>query len=156
MNIQDLGAIGELIGSLAVVVTLIYLAKQIRQNTKVSESLVRQHVAESRQTAFFTAVESPAFSELIYRGFSGGDISIEEAPQFWRFLNGVFLNWEQAYYQYSAGLYSDWETVLEPKIEEIFNTSVFVQDWWRKNRASFSHDFAVQSDRLSFSKGKQN
>jgi len=33
MNLQDWGAIGEVVGALAVVVTLIYLAKQIRLNT---------------------------------------------------------------------------------------------------------------------------
>ncbi len=34
MSIQDWGAIGELIGALAVVISLIYLAVQIRQNTR--------------------------------------------------------------------------------------------------------------------------
>lgn len=34
MSIQDLGAIGELVGSIAVLITLIYLAIQIRSNTK--------------------------------------------------------------------------------------------------------------------------
>ena len=149
--IQDLGAIGELIGSVAVVVTLIYLAKQIRQNTKVSESFVRQQVAESAQTAYFTAVESKEFSELIYRGFNGGEIRDEEVPQFARFLNGIFLNWEQAYYQHSAGLYSDWDSVLKPRIAETLKKSEFVRNWWHQNRALFSHDFSNQIDHLSTS-----
>ena len=33
ISIQDIGAIGELIGAIAVVATLIYLSSQIRQNT---------------------------------------------------------------------------------------------------------------------------
>ena len=33
MTIQDLGALGELIGSVAVLATLIYLTLQTRQNT---------------------------------------------------------------------------------------------------------------------------
>lgn len=37
MTLQDWGAIGEVVGALAVVVTLIYLAKQIRQNTHAME-----------------------------------------------------------------------------------------------------------------------
>ncbi len=43
MTIQDLGAIGDLIGGVAVVVTLVYLAAQIKQNTKVHASLIRQN-----------------------------------------------------------------------------------------------------------------
>jgi len=34
MTIQDWGAIGELVGGVAVIVTLIYLALQVRQNTR--------------------------------------------------------------------------------------------------------------------------
>ncbi len=33
LTIQDLGAIGELLGSIAVLATLVYLALQTRQNT---------------------------------------------------------------------------------------------------------------------------
>ena len=33
MTLQDLGDLGDLIGGIAVVITLIYLAVQIRQNT---------------------------------------------------------------------------------------------------------------------------
>ena len=33
LTIQDLGALGELLGSVAVLVTLVYLAWQTRQNT---------------------------------------------------------------------------------------------------------------------------
>ena len=37
LSIQDLGSIGELIGAIATVATLAYLALQIRQSTKVAE-----------------------------------------------------------------------------------------------------------------------
>ncbi len=34
MDIQDLGALGEILGAIGVVVTLIYLARQIRENSR--------------------------------------------------------------------------------------------------------------------------
>lgn len=37
MSVQDLAAIGEIIGAVAVVISLIYLAVQIRQNTNQIE-----------------------------------------------------------------------------------------------------------------------
>ncbi len=42
MNWQAIGAIGELVGGIAVIGTLIYLASQIRQNTKMNASAIRQ------------------------------------------------------------------------------------------------------------------
>ena len=38
MSIQDLGSVGELIAAIATVATLLYLATQIRQNTKSVQS----------------------------------------------------------------------------------------------------------------------
>ena len=44
MTIQDLGAIGELIASVGVVVSLIYLAVQVRQNTRGIRTSAHQHI----------------------------------------------------------------------------------------------------------------
>jgi hypothetical protein len=38
MTLQDLGNLGEFIGSIAVVITLIYVARQIRQSSEVSQT----------------------------------------------------------------------------------------------------------------------
>jgi hypothetical protein len=49
MTFQDWGAIGEVIGALAVVVTLIYLAKQIRLNTHAMEEARKLALAQTYQ-----------------------------------------------------------------------------------------------------------
>ena len=43
MTIQDLGSLGELIAAVATVLTLGYLAVQLRQNTKALRSQTFQH-----------------------------------------------------------------------------------------------------------------
>ena len=43
MSIMELGALGEFFGAIAVVVTLIYLAGQLRQNTKALRSASYEH-----------------------------------------------------------------------------------------------------------------
>lgn len=47
MDIQDLGAIGEFVGAIFIVVTLIYLVVQIRQNTTSIRSQSRYFVLEA-------------------------------------------------------------------------------------------------------------
>ena len=49
MTLQDWGSIGEVIGALAVVVTLIYLAKQIRQNTHAMDEGRKLALAQTYQ-----------------------------------------------------------------------------------------------------------
>ena len=43
MTIQDWGALGEIIGALAVVASLVYLAVQIRQNSRQLAHSARAH-----------------------------------------------------------------------------------------------------------------
>jgi len=45
MNWNAMGAIGELVGAVAVVITLIYLAAQIRQNTRSNRNLALQTIS---------------------------------------------------------------------------------------------------------------
>jgi hypothetical protein len=49
MNWQAIGAIGEIGGAVAVLVSLIYLATQIRQNTKMMRSSAKQELTISTQ-----------------------------------------------------------------------------------------------------------
>jgi hypothetical protein len=69
MTIQDMGALGDLIGGDAVLVRLVYLAIQIRQNSKAYASLIRQNFYDATQQQILHAVESWEFNELIYRGW---------------------------------------------------------------------------------------
>jgi hypothetical protein len=75
MTIQDLGALGDMIGGVAVVASLIYLAIQIRQNTRQ----ISQDVEATRFAAFERNIESanrmrellilnPDLIELFLRG----------------------------------------------------------------------------------------
>ena len=49
MNWEAIGAVGEILGALAVFASLIYLARQIRQNTQMMKSTVRQQLAAVSQ-----------------------------------------------------------------------------------------------------------
>ena len=50
MTIQDLGSVGELVAAIATVVTLVYLAIQIRSNTIATRSAAAQSVHEAFTT----------------------------------------------------------------------------------------------------------
>ena len=77
MSIQDWGAIGEIVGALAVVASLIYLAVQIRQNTRqISLSLESSKLAafeqnvESGNRAREVLISNPAVTELFLKGLA--------------------------------------------------------------------------------------
>ena len=114
MTIQDLGAIGDLIGGIAVVVTLVYLAVQIKQNTKVHASLIRQNFYDAQQQQMLHAVESSDFNALINRSWSSDEtLSPAEQTQVWRHMQGVLMGYQGAFEQYKSGALpkADWDLV---------------------------------------------
>ena len=77
MTIQDWGAIGEIIGALAVVASLIYLAMQIRQNTRqIALSLESIKLAafernvESGNRAREFLISDPELTDLFLKGLA--------------------------------------------------------------------------------------
>ena len=70
MSIMELGALGEFVGAFAVVATLVYLALQIRQNTKSMDesralAIAQSYENRSQATAqhFLQMRDSPYFKE---------------------------------------------------------------------------------------------
>ena len=69
MTIAELGAIGEFVGSIAVLATLIYLATQIRQNTRSMEDNKKFAMAQAYQarTDMWIQVTGLADQEVLSR-----------------------------------------------------------------------------------------
>jgi len=72
MSLQDWGALGELIGGFAIIVSLIYVAVQIRQSTEATRVATSQTFTDQYLRAI-TQLYDPAFSDIYRRGLSGLD-----------------------------------------------------------------------------------
>ena len=83
MTIQDLGSIGELVAAIATVVTLVYLAVQIRQNTKmIGASLAQAHRDARNDTTRFLATD-PETARVYRHGLRDPD-SLGDTPKQFR------------------------------------------------------------------------
>jgi len=99
MTISELGSIGELISAVAVVVSLVYLAIQLRQNTKV----VRANAAWDSEIVYGTGNSEvgrdPASALLFSRAMNPianmSDFSETEQAQLYFFVRGA-LQYAQA------------------------------------------------------------
>ena len=104
MNWDAIAAVGELLGASAVLVTLIYLAVQIRQNT----SAVATATYESTMTGFndinIVVAGNPALASLLDRGCQNPDsLNSEEIVQF-NFLLRCYSNqWWKLFKLYERG-----------------------------------------------------
>ena len=64
MNWEAISAIGEIIGAVAVVGSLVYVATQIRVHNKVAQRDSRMYLVDIARQAWSGAAESPALAEV--------------------------------------------------------------------------------------------
>jgi hypothetical protein len=81
MSLEDLGNIGEFVAAVAVVVSLIYLAVQIRQNTRSLQAASLQSILSApREWFFLPHAQNAEISDLFARGLNGLD-NLDESEQ---------------------------------------------------------------------------
>jgi hypothetical protein len=101
MNWEAIGAIGDLVGGIAVVATLIYLSMQIRQNTNINASAVRQSFYDYTARQMLHGTDSKEFHAMLDRACTTDEeITSGERFQLFRFFQAVFVGYQCAYFQH--------------------------------------------------------
>lgn len=148
MTLSDLGSLGEFVGSIAVVLSLLYLAFQIRQNTKSVRASTHHGMVESSNALAFRLSDADAARIILKGGRANDDLTPEEKFRFSMLMRASFGFYEEAYHQFWEGLLERdvWESRART-LSEVFDQPG-VTDWWKKNRHYFSTRFRDAVDEL--------
>ncbi len=109
MTIQELGSLGEILGAIGVIATLLYLTTQLKQNTKAMRSSTYQTYSGLAMNISDFLAEN---AELFVRMNAGKELSEEEQLRFSMFAMKLFYQMETIYLHYKEDTVS----------EEIFNS----------------------------------
>ena len=149
VSLQDLGNLGEVIGAIAVVITLVYLALQIRQNTL--------HLSQNTRTVQLSALEAnlesgnrvreililnPEVAELYLKGLQGfSQLDRPERLRFGMLVENLIGALQASYIRYvDLGIDPD---KLEGIVTQLDSMLVHagVREWWSRNRADHHSEF---------------
>jgi len=166
MSIIELGALGEFLGAIGVIATLIYLAMQIRQNTRAMEESRRLALAQTyqmRADALQDMVVSAANSEvgaIIVKLTDAGyphnvevldQLTPEELGRFRLWQIAQQTHWDNMHFQYQQGF-------LDPEYyEEAFAERVvrLAPTWRALHLTGGRRSFFAEVERLeSLRKGE--
>jgi hypothetical protein len=90
MNIMELGALGEFFGSIGVIITLGYLAVQVRGNARAPESQVHANLSTEMERLAVAFSQDDALIEAMMKATRGEDLTdMQRAKLSWWF--GGFL-----------------------------------------------------------------
>jgi hypothetical protein len=143
MNWEAIGAIGEVVGAIGVIATLVYLAAQIRQNSNVVRSATRQAISTAQTDVGFRLAGNPDLGAAVARWRVGEAASSpDEAARDDLVRRSILRMFENQYHQHKDGTFEDamWAGYLET-MTRIFSQPAF-REWWSENQTLFSTDFA--------------
>ena len=139
MNLNDLANIAQIIAALGVVISLLYLAIQIRGNTKVVSAQVRHAISEFvLRISMFQAEHADRFAKLE----SGLELTEGDRRfQYWSHVQ-FLLHAETYFHHHQLGLMPDEHWRGYTRFMTRYIQSPGFKEAWNDIGPAFSEDFA--------------
>jgi hypothetical protein len=151
VNWEAISAIGQIVGALAVVVSLIYLIREIRSNARSARVASLHDI----NRWLGELVEHPHLGELYYRGIQDfASLEGADIARFGALMGQLFFIHQELYYQQLDGHLDPrlWDG-LDAAMREI-NAYPGVQAWWRSRTDFFGKEFRKQVNQLQRDRAK--
>ena len=142
MKLEAVNAIAQLIAAIGVIVSLFYLAAQIRQNTRSMRAVVVDSLAHSLVDLLGPHAQNPqslrAFS-VVTENWNGA--SDEDRARTLPLIFALFKLFENAWFQQRQGTldrqqWAGWDAYIR-----IYYHRLGVKTWWTMRRAAFAEGF---------------
>ena len=149
MTLSELANIGEFLGGMAVIASLVYLAIQIRQNTKTVRGTTLQQNTDFWGDLFLQLAD-PGLTQVFAVGMPGrSDITPSIYLQFHFIARAMFLGMENQYFQFRNGIldsesYLGYEKVIRFQLLAYRGFRIH----WEQNRFAYSPAFVSHIDAL--------
>jgi len=142
MTLEALGNAGEMIGGVGVILSLVYLAAQIRQNTRSVRTGNYQDVVATAATLSATVGSNAETSRIFWGGLTEPDsLTLEESRQFAMLLTTLFRVYENLFYQHHENMLDTviWTGWSKNALQVFWLPGA--QVWWQRWRETYHPDF---------------
>jgi hypothetical protein len=145
---EVVSAISEVLAAVAVVASLLYLARQVRDGKNTTQSATHFQVTEALNSAFFSIMQDPALFKIYKQGNQDPTkLDSDELTVYMALVGGIFARYNNYYLQYSNRTLSEepWEIAVNHM--KLLMALPGVQYWWEKNRNNYLRGMAKILDR---------
>ena len=145
MTIEDLGNIGDLIAAIATVVTLLYLAQQIRRSTKSVEGTSSHAIVELEISTFALKAQ---YANVYRRGCANIlELDDDERVIFEQVVSSEMSLFSAAFIQVQNGLMDD-NAAFDRDWLRFYLKQPGFQIMWSEIRTTYSNEFCEHLDDL--------
>lgn len=142
MTLELISTLSSMIGTVAVVLTVVYLAIEVRRSTRATYAQTYQTAVAALGDMAAIVGESKEKSRLFAVGMADPDkLDRDEYLQFAYLGISLFRRYENAYFQYRSGMIDDefWNGHRDNLLW--FYHRPGTQRWWTERRLGFSSGF---------------
>ena len=141
MDRSKLADLSEIVSSVAIVVTLIYLTVEVRQNTDATRAQTAQAILQSAQSELRDLIEHPDIALSIQKK---GPLTVEENVKLDAYLANAMRGREFAWIQFQNKTIDESNWNGELAVTRVLLDSSRIRDWWNKLGCHYMSDDFVQ------------
>ena len=137
MNWEAISTVAEVIGAVAVVLSLIYVAAQIKQNTEASRSQSINQINSQYGALMSQIAMNDDFAKIYRKATNGEDLEPDESVRYTAYLSAFFAFLEEIFLLHQSGTYEenlgDGDAVefLAPTVRRLLASPAAI-DWWKE------------------------
>jgi hypothetical protein len=154
MNWEAVSTIAEVIGAIAVVLSLIYVAAQIKQNTAASRSQSINQI-NSQYGALMNQIAMNGELAKIYRkATEGEELEADELVRYTAYLSAFFAFVEEIFLLHRSGIYGedlgegDAVEFLGPTVRRLLASPAAIKWWKDESRNLYVPELCESVDRI--------
>jgi len=156
MNWEVAGAIGEVVGAAAVVISVAYLAFQIKQQTEQSRLAASRELGEQLGALFHTITADDQFATIYQKAVQDYDrLPNNERLRMSLLFQRIMRLLEQQYLHISKGNINPAHFESVSKAYDEWLTFPGVQSWWEGSRSFFEEEFRERIDNAIYEAKEQ-
>jgi hypothetical protein len=144
MTIMELGAVGELVGGVAVIGSLIYVGLQVRQSNQLTRVQALSTRLSGQREADISLIGNDGADALAKAVDRPEELTTAETIRCYNYLATVLASFQHSFEAYELGLLSrrDWEAARSGIA--IYLDFPFGHAWWSEARTSVFPDRFIE------------
>ncbi len=140
MTLQDLGALGELVGGIAVIASVLYLAIQIRHGLNGYRSTMTQEVTSHFSRMQLEIAKSPELLAAWDKAERGESLTPLEQRAVLQVVSSYMIGFENLFIQYKSGMLGEDAYLARRVVIKHVLACTGALEWWQASGASQHSD----------------
>lgn len=104
MTLVEFYYVGEIVAALAIVISIVFLAMEVRQNTIAVRLSTLHDVKDTIREVNLIAAEQGDLAKILFEGFQDlTNLNGEQKVRFYTYVHNLFLGYENLYLQHLGG-----------------------------------------------------